>query len=94
MHLNGNGNGAAGDRPEKSQLAWFLTVKRLRAPDGSVEPAAEDGLAFALKTWGAPDVKESNENDDPRPQSVITKLTYRRKRIEVMFVSNAAPPAD
>jgi hypothetical protein len=56
--------------------------------------AAENYLASPesfIAKFGPPDAIETTENDSPRPVFVTKSLTYKKERVQFIFVADAKP---
>jgi hypothetical protein len=77
-------------RPQQT-MAAILIIMACAIPASF---AADNYLASPesfIAKFGPPDAIETTENDNPRPIFVSKLLTYKRERVQFIFVADAKP---
>ena len=63
-------------------------------PIESAQPVPHDDLSLLEQKYGAPDIDDSTEHDNPRPPIVSRLITYKKEHVRAAYIPDAQEGAD
>jgi hypothetical protein len=73
-----------------SSTAYKLAHSSEKAPARPPSIAVDD-LSLLIAKYGAPDVDDSTQNDDPRPPMVTRWIVFKKERVRATYLADAPP---